>query len=121
MDSDEAKGRVLADMRATHHRRNGRIHTTMRMMGVFRHRAHLVGLVGLTDNPTDGGRDRRAGDDGREDPRRQASNHQIASIANYSRDGPEQCVRNAIPSGRLELHTSQAKGVEPIADSAIRQ
>jgi len=80
---NEDSGQVLAAMRATHQRREGRMDTTMRMMCVSRHRAHLMGLVSLTDKPTYVVRDRRADKDGREDPRRKASNHQIASIANF--------------------------------------
>ena len=85
LDGDETGERVLTAMRATHHRRYGRLDTTVRMMCVFRHRAHLMGLVGLTDNPTHSGRDRRSDKDRREDPRREASNHQIHEYIEITR------------------------------------
>ena len=95
LDGDGTHGGVIALMRATHQRRDGRLDTAMRMMCMSRHRTHLMGLMCLADDPTDGVRDRRAEKDSREDPRREASNHQIASIANFFADTPEQCLNNA--------------------------
>ena len=102
-DGHEASRRVLARRGNTLDRRDGGIGDTKRMMmrrvsrvrGVSRHRAHLMGLVGLTDNSTHSRHDWRSDKDGREDPRREASNHQMASIANFFMSGPEQCLNNA--------------------------
>ena len=106
---------MIAAVRATRHRGGGCLYSTMRMMCVSRHRAHLMGLVCLTDDSTHSGRDRRSGNDEGEDPREETSNHRIASIANFSTDGPEQSLNNVseMPSAsaRLELHPSQPQRV----------
>jgi len=60
---------MLAAMRATQKRRAARLGTTMRMMFVSHHRAHLMGLMVLTDNTTHGGRGRRSDYDEDEDQR----------------------------------------------------
>ena len=60
---------MLASMRATQQRRDASRGTTMRMMFVSRHRAHLMGLVVLTDKTTHGGRGRRSDYDEGEDQR----------------------------------------------------